>query len=137
MRAFEITIFIILIMTAPSLLQGMGVIPSDKMTCTGTACEVQTKLYTFASSFQLLEVDGVSPADFLIDITVLTITFPIYAMLWLLYFLSLIVLIKPALVSLFGVPDVLATYLNVGVVILWMAAYIQWKRGGLGLDASR
>ena len=138
MRAFEITIFLIMVLTVPNVIGAMGVAPSSLMTCTGTACEVQSKLYTFATEFHLQEVDFSQGAgQFMIDAALLSVTLPIYALFWILYFLSLIVLIKPAMVSLFHVPDAMATWLNIGVVILWMAAYIQWKRGGLGLDASR
>ena len=138
MRAFEITIFLIMVLTVPNVIGAMGVAPSSLMTCTGTACEVQSELYTFATDFHLQEVDFSQGAgQFMKDIVLFTVTLPIYALFWFLYFLSLIVLIKPAMVSLFHVPDAMATWLNIGVVILWMAAYIQWKRGGLGLDASR
>jgi hypothetical protein len=138
MRAFEITILMIMILTVPNVIAAMAVVPSSLMTCTGTACEVQAKLYSFATGFTLNEVDfTANPGTMILEAATLAVTFPIWAMLWLLYFLSMIVLIKPAMVSLFHVPDVMATWLNVGLVILWMAAYIQWKRGGLGLDASR
>jgi hypothetical protein len=138
MRAFEITILMITILTAPSVIQAMGVVPNSLMTCTGTACEVQTWLYNFASGFKLQAIDlNSDPGTIIVDAAILAVTFPFWAMFWMLYFLSIIVLIKPAMVSLFHVPDVMATWLNVGLVILWMAAYIQWKRGGLGLDASR
>ena len=138
MRAFEITILLIMVLTAPSVILAMGVVPSSMVTCTGAACEAQTWLYNFAAGFDLQAVDlSADPGSIIWDAAVLAVTFPIWAMLWMLYFLSIIVLVKPAMVSLFHVPDVMATWLNVGLVILWMAAYIQWKRGGLGLDASR
>ena len=138
MRAFEITILLIMILTAPNVIAAMAVVPSSLITCTGTACEAQSWLYSFASGFQLQAVDLSSDLGSIIwDSVTLAVTFPIWAMLWMLYFLSIIVLVKPAMVSLFHVPDVMATWLNVGLVILWMSAYIQWKRGGLGLDASR
>jgi len=138
MRAFEITILMIMILTAPNVIIAMGVVPSSLTTCTGTACEAQAWLYNFASGFQLQEVDlSADLGTIAWEAATLAVTFPIWAMLYMLYFLSIIVLVKPAMVSLFHVPDAMATWLNVGLVILWMAAYIQWKRGGLGLDASR
>jgi hypothetical protein len=138
MRAFEITILMIMVLTAPTVIAAMGVIPSSQITCTGIACEAQAKLYSFASAFELNAVDfTANPGTMILEAATLAVTFPIWALLWVLYFLSMIVFIQPALVSIFHVPAVMATWLNVGVVILWMAAYVQWKRGGLGLDASR
>jgi hypothetical protein len=138
MRALEISIFLIMVLTAPTVIYSMGVGPTASTTCTTLDCQARVTLYNIASSFQLQEVStDSSVAQMGWDLVMLTVTFPIYAFFWMLYFLSLIVLIKPALIAMFHIPDVLATYLNVGVVILWLIAYVQWKRGGLGTDASR
>jgi hypothetical protein len=138
MRALEITILLIMILTGPTVIQAMGVLPAVSTSCTTADCQARTTLYTWASSFQLQAIDlNANPGQIAWDIITLTVTFPIYAMFWMLYFLSMIVLIGPALQSMFHIPAVLSTYLDVGIVILWMVAYIQWKRGGLGTDALR
>ena len=138
MRAFEITIFLICVLTAPSVIEAMGVVPAVHTTCTSVDCQARQTIYNMASSFELKAIDtsaGIVQAS--IDAATLAVTFPIYAAFWTLYFLSTIVIVRPALVSMFHVPDVLATYLQIGIWILWLAAYVQYKRGGLGLDAAR
>ena len=91
-----------------------------------------------ASNFDLVAIDtSESIGQIAWDVITLTVTFPVYAAFWTLYFLSLIALVGPAIHSMFGVPEILTTYLNVGVWMLWLIAYVQYKRGGLGFDSSR
>ena len=138
MRALEISIFLIMVLTAPTVVQAMGVVPVTATTCTAIDCQARNTIYSVASGFELKAIDpNASMGQIAWDIITLTVTFPIYAMFWMLYFLSLIVLVGPAIHSMFGVPEVFTTYLNIGVWILWLLAYVQWKRGGLGTDASR
>jgi hypothetical protein len=137
MRAVEVTILLIMILTAPSVIGAMGVIPVTQ-TCGAVDCQASQTIYSMASSFELKAVDlSESPGQIAWDVLTLTVTFPIYAFFWMLYFLSTIVLIRPALITMFHVPDIMATYLNVGVWILWLVAYVQWKRGGIGIDGYR
>jgi hypothetical protein len=138
MRAFEISMLLIFVLTAPSVIQAMGVVPPVSTTCTTMDCQARTTILNLANSTSLKEVDfAASPGQAAWDLVTLTVTFPIYAFFWMLYFLSLIVFIGPALQSMFGVPAAIATYLNVGVWIIWLIAYIQWKRGGIGIDGYR
>jgi len=138
MRALEISIFLIMVLTAPSLVYAMGVIPVEQQVCTSLDCQARETIYDMASNFELKQIDmDASPGQIAWDVITLTITFPVFALFWMLYFLSLVVLIGPALVSMFHIPQIMATYLNIGVWILWLIAYVQWKRGGLGTDAHR
>lgn len=138
MRAFEVSMLLIFILTAPSVIQAMGVGPAVATTCTTVDCQARTTILNLANSTSLKEVDlTASPGQAAWDIVTLTVTFPIYAFFWMLYFLSLIVFIGPALQSMFYVPAAIATYLNVGVWMIWIIAYIQWKRGGIGIDGFR
>ena len=138
MRAVEITLWIIFVLTAPLVVSSMGWMPVTSTTCGTIDCQARTTLYSMASSFQLQEVNmGDSPGQMAWDVVVLSVTFPIYAFFWILYLLSTIVLIRPAMIAMFGVPTDLATYLNIGVVLIWMIAYAQWKRGGFGLGGYR
>lgn len=138
MRALEISILLIMVLTAPSVIQPLGVIPTVSNTCTSVDCQARTTILNIASSFELQSIDttkGIGQIAW--DALVLTVTFPIYAAFWTLYFLSLIVLVGPAIHSMFGVPETMTVYLNLGIWILWLTAYVQYKRGGLGLDAAR
>lgn len=138
MRALEISVFLILVLTAPSVIQAMGVLPSNSTTCTTLDCQARTTIFAMASGFELQAIDlTANPGQIAWDIITLSVTFPIYAFFWMLYFLSLIVLVGPAIQSMFHVPAQLTQFLNIGVWILWLIAYVQWKRGGLGLDAYR
>ena len=137
MRALEINLFFIFVLCAPALITAMGVTPASTG-CTATACQFQKMTYSWASSFQLKEIDfNSSPGQMAWDAVILAVTFPVYAFFWMLWFLSTIVLGWPALLELFHIPGDLANYFYVGIVVLWMLAYVQWKRGGLGTDASR
>ena len=138
MRAFEITILLIVILTAPSVLYAMGVVPTSTNTCTTIECQASQTIYSMASGFQLQSVDfNANPGQVIWDTLTLTVTFPIYAFFWMLYFLSVIVLVAPALESMFLMPAIFAKYIMIGLWVLWLAAYVQWKRGGLGIDAYR
>jgi len=138
MRAFEITVLLIMILAGSTVLDTMGVMPSVRTTCGAVDCQARDTIYAMANGFELKAVDlNDSPGQIAWDILTLTITFPIYALFWMLYFLSTIVLIRPALISMFHVPEVLANYLTVGIWILWLVAYVQWKRGGISVDNYR
>lgn len=103
MRALEISIFLILVLTAPSVIQVMGVLPATTTTCTTLDCQARTTIYSMASSFDLQAVDLTdNPGQIVWDVLTLTVTFPIYAFFWMLYFLSLIVLVGPAISSIVG-----------------------------------
>ena len=138
MRALEISIMLIMILTAPSLIQAMGVVPATSDTCTTADCSARSYIQGAVTNFTFAEVKpDASLLDWGVTILTLTVEFPLYAMFWMLYFLSLIVLVGPAMQSMFHIPAVIAAYLQIGIWILWMIAYIQWKRGGLGTDAVR
>ena len=138
MRALEISIFLICVLTAPSVVQAMGVVPTTTTTCTAVDCQARETIFNMASNFDLVAIDtSESIGQIAWDVITLTVTFPVYAAFWTLYFLSLIALVGPAIHSMFGVPEILTTYLNVGVWMLWLIAYVQYKRGGLGFDSSR
>ena len=127
-----------MVLTAPTVIYSMGVLPDRTSTCTAIDCQARTTIYNVASSFELQSIDttkGIGQIAW--DALVLTVTFPIYAAFWTLYFLSLIVLVGPAIHSMFGVPETMTVYLSLGIWILWLTAYVQYKRGGLGLDAAR
>ncbi len=138
MRAFEITILLICILMAPTVVQAMGVVPNNAISCTTIDCQARDWILQAKNSFSLKEIDlTASPGQIAWDAVTFAVTFPIYATFWMLYFLSMIIFVGPAMQSMFHVPAVLSTYLDIGFWILWLAAYVQWKRGGLGLDASR
>lgn len=139
MRALEITIFIIMVITATSVLDAMGMVHSTSNTCGTADCQARAFLYnmTNMSSLQSVSLDTTDPASMAWTSITLGLDFLIFAVFWGLYLLAIIVLVGPALQVMFGVPAVIATWLMVGVWILWIIALIQIKRGGLGFDTWR
>ena len=139
MRSLEITIFILLVITSTSVLDGMGIVHNTSNTCTTSDCQARAFIYnmTNMSSIQEVSLDTTDPASMAWTSITLGLNFIIFAVFWGLYILALIVLVGPALQYMFGVPAVIATWLMVGVWILWIIALIQIKRGGLGFDTWR
>jgi hypothetical protein len=138
MRALEISIALILLLTAPTLIQAMGVVPASTTTCTAVECRAQQYVQGAVSNFTFAEVKpDASLLDWGVTVLTMAVEFPLYAMFWMLYFLSMIAFVSPALQNVYHVPAALANYLQIGIWMLWMIAYIQWKRGGLGTDAVR
>ena len=139
MRALEITIWMLMILTAPTLVYSMGFMPQNTTTCTTLDCQARITIFNMANSTQLQEIDlsNTNPAFMVWDAMTFGLTFIVYAAFWMLYLLSTIVLVGPALNSMFHVPAALASWLGVGIWLLWILAYVQYKRGGLGTDAIR
>jgi hypothetical protein len=139
MRALEITIFAIMVLTAPSLLGSLHLWGTSYGVCDGlTGCQVQTFLYNMANQTTLQQIDFAGdPGSMAWDIITFTITFVVYAVFWLLYFISLIVLIGPGMQAMFHVNAALALWLNVGIWFLWMLAIVQIKRGGISVESWR
>lgn len=89
------------------------------------------------SQLQEINLSSGNLADIAWSAITFSVTFIVYAFFWILYILSTIVLVGPALQTMFNVPGALANWLMVGVWALWMVAYTQIKRGGLGWDQYR
>ena len=129
MRALEITIFVIMVLTAPSLLGTLHLWGDNYGTCTDPiGCQAQTFLYNMANQTSLQTIDFTGdPGSMAWDVFTFTVTFLVYATFWLLYFMSLVVLIGPGMQALFHVNAALALWLNVGIWFLWMLAIVQIK----------
>lgn len=139
MRALEITILILMVITATSVLDGMGLVHNTSNTCTTLDCQARAFIYNMTSTNTLSEVnlDTTDPAQMAWTSITLGLNFIVFSFFWSLYLLSLIILVGPALQQMFGVPEIIATWLMVGTWVLWVIAIIQIKRGGLGFDSWR
>jgi hypothetical protein len=137
MRALEITLLMIGVLTAPSVLIAMHVYPASN-TCDETTCQAQQFLYSMANQTTLQQVNlNGNPASIGWDLFTFSLTFIVFAVFWLLYFLSIIVLVGPAMTSMFHVPSFIANWLMVMVWVMWMLAIVQVKRGGISVDGYR
>lgn len=140
MRALEITIWAIAVLVAPSMFQAMGVFAVQYGGCESSLCQTQQFLYNMANQTTLEPLDittQTSPASMAWDAVTFGITFVVFSVFWLLYLLSLITIIQPALVTMFHVPAPIANYINIFYWLLWMIAIIQFKRGGLSVDGYK
>mgnify|MGYP007100129498 CR=1 FL=1 len=139
MRALEITLFSIGVLLAPTMFAGLGIINGDLTQCDATVCQAQQFLYDMAdnSKLQTLNLNQSDPVSMGWDLLTFSLTFVIFAFFWMMYILSLVVLIGPAFAAMFGVPDAMVLYINVFYWLLWMLAIIQYKRGGFSVDAYK
>jgi hypothetical protein len=139
MRALEITIWICFVLTVPSVMTAMGIFPSYMGTCGSLDCQAQNFIYGMTNTTSLQNNVGnpSSGGPSLVDIATITITYVVFAVGWILYIFSIIIIAGPALASMFNVPQQLSIWLTIGVWLMWMLAIIQIKRGGLSLDGYR
>jgi len=139
MRALEVTLFAIAVLAAPTMFSAMGFFPIQYGTCDATVCQVQGFLYGMAnqSTLQPLNLNSTNPQNVAWDTITFAVTFVVFAAFWMLYILSLVTIIAPALVTQFGVPPAFANYINIFYWLLWMLALIQYKRGGLSIDSLK
>ena len=139
MRALEITIWMIMLLTAPSIFTAMGLFPSNMSTCGALECQAQQYVFSVANQTQLEQVDMTvnDPLKMGWNLLTFSLDFIVLAFFWLLYILSLVVLAGPALAEMFSLPEALSTYFTVGIWFMWMLAIVQIKRGGLSVDGYR
>jgi len=138
MRALELLIWMILLVTSPVLLMSMQVFPVSLGTCDPQVCGVQSNVLQIMNSTSLQQVPKLDPSDLVSwDTVTFAVTYLAFAFFWILFLLSMVAMVGPAIVIMFHVPPVLALWLSVGQWIIYMIAYIQIKRGGLSLDGYR
>ena len=140
MRAFEITIFLVMVMTAYAVVSVMGVVPANTNTCSASGCQVINYLYSFANMTTIQSTTGFdtsNPLSFVVTSITIGLDYVVYALTHGLLLLGLIILIGPAMQTMFNVPDVIAAWLMIGVWILWTIGIIQWLSGRFGWDMMR
>jgi hypothetical protein len=137
MRALELIIWMILLVTSPVVLMSLQVFPVSLGTCDPQVCGVQGNILQIMNSTSLQQVK-MDPNELLSwDNVTFAITYLAFAFFWLLFLLGMVVVVGPGLVIMFHVPPVIALWLSLGQWIIYMIAYIQIKRGGLSLDGYR
>jgi hypothetical protein len=85
-------------------------------------------------------IDTTNPIGFAITSTTIGLDYVVYSLTHGLLLLGLIVLIAPALQSMFGLTGIFVTisnYFMIGVWILWTIGIIQWLSGRFGWDMMR
>ena len=143
MRALEVTLFIIAVMACPTLYSALGLFSTQYNTCDAQVCQAQAFLYNMTSQTSMnnnmkpLDTSQTNPTSMGWDIVTFSLTFIVFAFFWMLYILSLVTIIAPAMVIMFHVPSAFANYINIFYWILWMLAIIQYKRGGFSVDTYK
>jgi hypothetical protein len=138
MRALELIIWMILLVTSPIVLMSMQVFPVSLGTCDPQVCGVQSNILNIMNSTSLnqapdLDMNNLASWD---NVT-FAVTYLAFAFFWVLFLLGMVAVVGPALVIMFHVPAAIALWLTLGQWIIYMIAYIQIKRGGLSLDGYR
>lgn len=138
MRALELIIWMILLMMTPPLLGAMQVMPVSVGNCDPTQCGVaQTFITDTMNSTSLKQID-LDPSTIISwDNLTFALKYLVYGFFWILFLLSAIVIVAPALAILFHVPYAIGIYLSVGQWLIYMIAYIQLKKGGFPLPGLR
>jgi hypothetical protein len=137
MRALELVFWMIMLVTSPVVLMSMQIFPVSLGTCDPQVCGVQANVLNIMNSTSLQQVN-LDANDWLSwDTVTFAVTYLAFAFFWILFLLSMIVVVGPAIVIMFHVPPVIALWLSVGQWLIYMVAYIQIKRGGLSLGGYR
>lgn len=121
-RASEITLFIILVQAAIGFVDGSGIFTEHYLDVPeNNADYTLTDLESYASAAN--ETESItSQVDLYLDWA------------WESFFIGLKILfavlfVLPTLISLFGVPTILATFIQVGVYYTYATWYAQYKSG--------
>ena len=129
-----------MILTGYSVLSVMGTLPENTNTCSATGCQAISYLYSFANMTTISDttsIDTTNPLGFAITSITIGLDYVVYSLTHGLLLLGLIILVGPAMQTMFNVPPVIANWLMVGVWILWTIGIIQWLSGRFGWDMMR
>lgn len=139
MRALEFLIWMVLICSAPPVLAAMQIMPLSLGGLDANTAQAGDWIYNLMYVTDSDNLQQVSLTDNYLSWN--TVTFALhyltFGFFWILFLLTSVVLIFPALILMFKVPTALALWLSVGVWFMYMLAYIQIKRGGYSLDGYR
>jgi hypothetical protein len=138
MRALEMLIWMVLLLMTPPLLGAMQIMPLSVGTCNAVQCgDAQNFIYNTMNSTSLQQVT-LNPNTLISwDTVTFGIAYAAFGFFWILFLLSAVVTVAPALIIMFNIPAPIALYLTIGQWIIYMIAYIQIKRGGVSLDGYR
>ena len=129
-----------MIMTAYSVVSVMGVLPANTNTCSAEGCQAIDYLYSLANMTDIQQqtsFDTSNPISYVSTQITIAFDYVTFALTHGLLLLGLMVLIGPAVQSMFNVPAVAADWLMVGVWILWAVGILQWLSGRFGWDMFR
>ena len=129
-----------MILTGYSVLSVMGMLPENTNTCSATGCQAISYLYSFANMTTISDttsIDTTNPLGFAITSITIGLDYVVYSLTHGLLLLGLIILVGPAMQTMFNVPTVIANWLMVGVWVLWTIGIIQWLSGRFGWDMMR
>ena len=118
----------------------MGTLPENTNTCSAPGCQAISYLYSFANMTTISDttsIDTTNPLGFAITSITIGLDYVVYSLTHGLLLLGLIILVGPAMQTMFNVPTVIANWLMVGVWILWTIGIIQWLSGRFGWDMMR
>jgi hypothetical protein len=120
MRALEITLFCLLIPMVASMVNVWAVM-DNTYEYTPDLSRYGDKTVSGLSNFEMGEDANI------IDWAMFSLTMAIQFIFWALQILLAIVWLFPMLVKMFGVPELLAGVLQVGIWALWVIGVIQIK----------